>query len=73
MTLFEILTRFGCESTANQVPDTVPCGFECGYLADSETDLNGHEDECDNRFTPQQPPAPRPVQSLSTSRKKVGP
>jgi len=72
VTVPDILARSGCASTADQTPHTVPCGFECGYLADSETDLTDHEDECDHRFAPQPPPRPRPVRSLSINRTEVG-
>ena len=34
-------------STADDAPHTVPCGWSCGYLAASETDLNTHETGCD--------------------------
>lgn len=49
-----IFTRGWRESAADGEPDTVPCGFGCGYLADSEADLDAHEAGCD---TPCPPPA----------------
>lgn len=35
------------ESGVDALSESVPCGFGCGYLADSETDLNEHEADCD--------------------------
>lgn len=58
-------------SIPDDEPRIVPCGFGCGYLADSEADLNDHEQhECENRFNPDLPadadslPAPRPIRSI---------
>lgn len=37
-------------SDVDTPPETVPCGLGCGYLADSEADLNHHEhNDCDRR------------------------
>lgn len=34
------------ESTSDEMPHTVPCIWGCGYLAESEADLNDHELSC---------------------------
>jgi hypothetical protein len=54
-------------SSVDSEPNTVPCGFDCGYLADSETDLDVHEAECDNTACPEagtDVPAPRSAGSV---------
>lgn len=52
-------------TTSDAAPETVPCGFGCGYLALSEADLNGHEAQCDNAWIDL--PTPRPVRSTRRS------
>lgn len=54
-------------SRVDAVSHTVPCGFGCGYLADSEADLDEHEAECDNAAwlgSVADVPAPRRVGSV---------
>lgn len=35
-------------SLPDDPPQSVPCRFDCGYLAASEDDLDTHETDCDN-------------------------
>jgi hypothetical protein len=48
----------------------VLCGFGCGYLADSEADLDDHETRCDHAELPMVSdlPAPRPTTSIRLRR-----
>lgn len=57
-------------STVDGEPTTVPCGFGCGHLAESEPDLDAHEAGCcDERECHTgdriDVPAPRPVRSVA--------
>lgn len=67
--------REPAESSADDPPHTVPCGFDCGYLAASEADLDSHEAACDHHpdtGIAGEQPAPRAMATVRGTHPRPG-